>query len=72
MGNFDLLTVDMSNRQPTLKQMFNRKRCRAENSEHGENQEVQLTCGNHEPKQTESFQPPAKKQILENSVKSRN
>ena len=71
VDKFDLLTVDMSNRQPTLKQMFNHKRCRAENSEHGEHQEVQVTCGNREPKQAESFQPPAKKQILENSVKSR-
>ena len=63
--------IDMSIRQPTLQQVFNRKRCRPENSEHGEQQEAQLTCGNHEPKQAESFQPPAKKQILENSVKSR-
>ena len=59
----------MSNRQPTLKQMFNRKRCRAENSEYNEQQEAQVIGGNHEQNQPEPFQPPAKQQILENSVK---
>ena len=51
--------------------MFNRKRCWVENSENNEQQGAHVIGGNHELNQPEPFQPPAKKQILENSVKSR-